>query len=471
MRWIAPFISLAMISSAWAERAVYTGSLKAQNLAYPSASSVVKVAEVIDLETGKIVTVALSGTKLNFTYNVGSEVACVIAKATDAKKRSTTAIAQAAAAVDANGSKFALSTILRGTDVAVTLGDSGVSHWPRSLVGSGSLVASAGVDATAVPGGISLSTISLALSLPYSQLANNSGGTLEQCAEVVGQTYRDAVAKSLKYPVTNGTASAGSGVGSNVTTTTGSSLQLGSSGSVAVNGVGTLSGSLLLNPGFGGSLGLGATQVPATAITTVPYFPVTSFFNPSGSSIVGEGGVGSIVKTGSGTLQLNTPPAYNPPLGGTLTIGSSSGSSVSYASGATLTISRAPAIGGSLSFGGTNTYTGSVIVNGGTLDLSGGTAASLANLTGTGNLVITAAISSTTASQLAGWTAVDATGASITIGSPEFNALLTTGRFTGSIPSRTLTFQPNPSTTDQLNPGGTTLTGSAFSLNGFYLFP
>src|SRR4051812_16873619 len=133
MRWILPLLSLAVVTPALAERAVYTGSLKVQNLANPSASSVVRVAEVIELGTGKIVTVALSGTKLDFTFNVGSEIECVVAKAADAKGRSSTAFAQAASAMDASGSKFALSTVLRGTDVTVTLGDSGTSRWPRSL--------------------------------------------------------------------------------------------------------------------------------------------------------------------------------------------------------------------------------------------------------------------------------------------------------------------------------------------------
>lgn len=434
MRWILPLLTLAIVAPAHAERAVYTGSLKVQNLANPTAPSVVRVAEVIDLETGKLVTVALTGTKLNFSFNVGSEVESVIAKATDAKKRSTTAFAQAAAAVDSNGSKFALSTVLRGLDVTVTLGDAGPSRWPRSLSGSGSLVAGAGSDAASAPGGISLSTIGLTLSEPYSKLANSSGGTLEQCAEVVGQAYRDAVAKSLKYPVSNGTASTGT--------------------------VNPASGSVAVQNSLGGTLNL------------FPSFGFRLFTNPTTNIAFGPDGYyssGSAVKTGAGTLTL-TPPVHLPtPVSGT------SGGSVTFGGSVTTGYS-----GGSIDFGtsgvthiGVGTVTTATPING-TLTTAGGVVLLKAPIdsvlgsgmtmagnvtsnlpianagTMTGSITLTGATNLTTsgASSLdfnsaAGWTAVNpTTGASIVIGSPEFSALLATGTFVGSSATRIFTYQP-----------------------------
>jgi hypothetical protein len=351
MRWILPLLSFSLISSALAERAVYTGSLKVQNLASP-ASNVVRVAEVIDLESGKIVTVALTGTKLNFTFNVGSEIECVIAKAVDAKGHSATAFAQAAAAIDSTGSKFALSTMLRGSDVAVTLGDSGASHWPRTLIGSGSLVAGAGADAASTPGGISVSTISVTLSEPWSRLANSSGGTLEQCAEVVAQVFRDAVAKSLKYPAASGSAASAGGT----TTSTGSPVTTSPNigGSVVVNAniytgaTGTQNATLDLYPSFGGSLGVtGAGTQSANALS----IGTANSQYASLSSIAGSiSGSASLTKTGMGLLTL-APSTFNPPVSATL------GGSV------VLDVNGSNTIGGSLSATTTLTNAGIIRLN------------------------------------------------------------------------------------------------------------
>ncbi|HEV7405432.1 MAG TPA: autotransporter-associated beta strand repeat-containing protein [Chthoniobacteraceae bacterium] len=456
MRWILPLLSLAVVTPALAERAVYTGSLKAQNLANPSASNVVRVAEVIDLETGKIVTVALTGTKLNFTFNVGSEVECVIAKAVDAKKHATTAFAQAAAAIDSNGSKFALSTVLRGTDVTVVLGDAGSSHWPKSLVGTGSLVAAAGTDVASAPGGISLSTIALTLSLPFSQLANNSGGTLEQGAEVVGQAYRDAVAKSLHYPATASTAT---GVGA----PTGDVATVGNAGNGQMAGessgfrlyVAATDGQIQLNSaGYasltsGASFGVAKTGVGnlvlATSIFTPPSEPL--IFTPPWGGAVNLGSISSAATYSGASLVLNTGiPTVANPIGSSITLG---GTLNTVAAGSLTFGSSASFVQNSsaLTLTGANTYTGAVVVNAGTLTLDTGAVANLANLTGTGSLAITGVPGAGTATQLSAWTVVNpTTGLPMTIGSPEFNAFLGTGRFVGSIESHTLTFQPNVTT-------------------------
>lgn len=315
-------LSLALVCPALAERAVYTGSVKVQNLANPSASSVVRIAEVIDLESGKIVTVALTGTKLNFTFNVGTETECVIAKAADAKGHSTTAFAQAAAATDQSGSKFALSTVLRGADATVTLSDAGTSHWPRTLIGSGSLVAAAGANTVATPGGISLSIISVTLSVPYSQLANSSGGTLEQCAEVVGQAYRDAVAKSLKYPTSNGMATTSSGA------TIGSGVVVAATGANIIPG-GTLStagANLLITSNMGGFdfSKTGAGSAPLSNANpyngyvggaTLELYPSGGSLGVSGSSTVKTlSGVGvALTLIDSGAISV-AQPILNPPL-------------------------------------------------------------------------------------------------------------------------------------------------------------
>src|SRR4051812_16188805 len=95
MRWILPLLSLALVHSAFGEIAVYTGLLSVDNVSTSGRPTLVRVANVVDLSTGQVVTVGLTGGKHDYSYAVGPEVDYVIAKTTDGRGHGVTALAQA----------------------------------------------------------------------------------------------------------------------------------------------------------------------------------------------------------------------------------------------------------------------------------------------------------------------------------------------------------------------------------------
>src|SRR4051812_43825774 len=121
MRWILPLLSLALVHSACGEIAVYTGLLAVENVSTTGRPPLLRVADVIDLSTGKVITIGLTGGRTDFSYAVGPEVDYIIAKTTDGRGHGVTAIAQASTNTDAAGSKFAIASTLRGQDARVSL--------------------------------------------------------------------------------------------------------------------------------------------------------------------------------------------------------------------------------------------------------------------------------------------------------------------------------------------------------------
>jgi autotransporter-associated beta strand protein len=308
MRWILPVLVLALVPSAFGEIAVYTGALSVQNVSIPGVSSLVRVADVIDLSSGKIVTIGLSGGRTDLSYALGPEVQYVVAKTNDGHSHGVTAFAQASMDTDSAGSKFAMAANLRGRDTTVSLADGSTSQWPRTLVGSGSLVAAAGTDAATAPASVSFSSITLSLNDSLSKMANASGGNLTQAAEVIAQHYRNRVAALLHLTPTNASVVNGS-TSTGLTKTGAGTLLFGSTSNTFVGAVTLNGGTLRLNP----TGSINATLVDPTTGASILLNGGNQFSGGATTTVTGanlllnNGAQTSIGATtiGSGTLTLN----------------------------------------------------------------------------------------------------------------------------------------------------------------------
>lgn len=328
MRWILPLLSLALLPSAFGEIAVYTGLQVVQNASNPGGSSIVRVADVIDLSTGTIVTVGLSGGHTDLSYAVGPEVQYVVAKTTDGHGHGLTAFAQASTDTDSAGSKFAIAANLRGRDTTVTLSAAASSQWPRTLLGVGSLVAATGTDATTTPASASYSTISLVLNEPWSKAANASGGTLTQAAEVVAQQFRNRVGTLLKVAPSNNSVISGAITSVGLTKAGAGTLLFGSTsntfvGAVTINGGtlrldhgGSLAGSVTTTNGGTLTLNGGTLTGGTTAVN------VGTIVSGGTLQLGGTQNLGSVTTVGGGTLVLTSANQFN---GGTLNAGTLTG--------------------------------------------------------------------------------------------------------------------------------------------------
>jgi autotransporter-associated beta strand protein len=456
MRWILPFLSLALLPSAFGEIAVYTGVMTVQNASTTGKPSLVRVADVIDLATGKIVTVGLTGGRTDFSYVVGPEVQYVIAKTNDGHGHGSTALAQASSNTDSAGSTFALSANLRGRDVAVTLGDAGSSQWPRTLVGTGSLVASAGNDPVATPASVSLSVIALTLSDALSKTANAAGGTLSQAAEVIAQQFRNRTAATLKFTPVNATVSTGSiGAGVIITKAGSGTLMFGSTTSA-------FNGSLTLNSG---TLRLTNTTAPTGitstgAVSAINLLPVSAGFTfNSGATF----SAGSSLVTGGSTLQLraNTPGFVS---GGSVTftnpIAITNPIPITFTGSATAatsinggTLTTAPILGST---------SGAIMLNSGTLGTISSSGASITRI-GSGTLTLSSGgvYNATTGTvTYNGIPVIVANGSSLTLNGTTYLsnggvltpiATTSTGGAT-TVVVTTATTTPDPTTTDPVDP-------------------
>ncbi|HEV7405433.1 MAG TPA: autotransporter-associated beta strand repeat-containing protein [Chthoniobacteraceae bacterium] len=416
MRWILPLLSLALVHSAFGEIAVYTGLLSVENVSTPGRPTLLRVADVIDLSTGKIVTVGLTGGRTDFSYAVGPEVDYVIAKTDDSRGHGVTVIAQASTNTDVAGSKFANASSFRGQDATVHLSAAGASHWPRTLIGSGSLVAAVGTDPVATPAGASFSKTVLVLNESLSQAANAAGGTLTEAAQIVAQQFRDRAGALLKF----------------------------TPGSVNVV-AGTSDGTL------GGTVNAGLVKTGAGALL---FGAATSF---TGATTIN----GGILRIDPGAVQLG---------GATTTIGGSlqlSGSNLNLG-GSVSTISIAnPVLGGIVNTIPNIAGVIAVANPGATLTFTGGTlgaAGSLINA-GTGALSITRTVSG--ALTLAGTSGAAVTtalnpftGATVTIGSTEWSSLIAGQRFSATVNADgVLALSPIPAS-------GTLVTGGTLTIGG-----
>ena len=357
MRFLLPLLTLAAVQPAFAELAVYSGTINTNAGAGSGVPTSTKVTEVIDLETGHFITITLAGNRANFTYLVGLAEQYVIAKGADAQHKAITAFAKVGAGTDEGGAAVETADNLKGRDVAVNLAGTTPSKWPRTLVGAGWLVATPGA---AAPSRVQATTTALTLNDAWSKLANDTG-SLDAAAESVGVAFRNKIAAGLHYPLisannpTSPTGSQSSG--------TGTSNSGGGDEGAFIDTANAFSG-FDLSVASGGSFGkLGSGTLTLAGPTSLGG---TLTLTGTGTSVTSFAGVTNNYYSGATTITY-TPPVDYGSSGATLSLGVSTGA---------LSLNGGVLNTGNLALGASGTSSGSLILSqapiSGGLNTSGG---------------------------------------------------------------------------------------------------